>query len=274
MLGIDRSGFYEVRETIAERPGYSVFSVREITLESPGQLYRIALTSVRDSANLRARFENTVLPYAAVRHGQVPLLAEAWFDEDFFSIVLLIPVCTPLGVQGPNPFRGADEATRLFFLRESLDFLACLHDLEITHGHFREDSLGVDRRGILYLHNPGLAERLTAILAEEDAGNLDSGPRLKLSANMKSVDVACWANSVAGLLLGRPLLGYEFDEWDENDLKTAEAAILGDLGRTSPLGQFLLRCMKGRMFDSQAGFLGARDALAELDRIPPLPVPR
>ncbi len=272
MLGIDRTGFYEIRETIADREGYSVFAVREITLESPGQLYRIPLTAVRDIANLKSRFENTVLPYAAVRHGQVPLLAEAWFDEDFFSIVLLIPVCTPLSTKGPNPFRGADEATRLFFLRESLDFLACLHDLEITHGHFREHSLGVDKRGMLYLHNPGLAERLTAILHEEDGEALGSGPRLKLSANMKSFDVACWANTVAGLLLGRQLLAYEFDEWDENDIKSAEAAILGDLGRTSQLGLFLVKCLRGRMFDSHGGFLGARDALAELDRIPPLPV--
>lgn len=272
MLGIDRTGFYDIRETIADREGYSVFAVREITLEAPGQLYRIPLTAVRDIDNLRSRFENTVLPYAAVRHGQVPLLAEAWFDEDFFSVVLLIPICTPLSVKGPNPFRGADEATRLFFLRESLDFLACLHDLEITHGHFREHSLGIDKRGILYLHNPGLAERLTSILAEEDTGTLDSGPRLKLSANMKSVDVACWANSVAALLLGRPLLAYEFDEWDDNDIRNAEAAILGDLGRTSQLGQFLLKCLRGRMFDSNAGFLGARDALKELDRVPPVPV--
>jgi hypothetical protein len=269
MLGIDRSGFYEIAETIADRDGHSVYAVREITLEAPGQLYRIPLTTTGSHEALLARFENIVLPFAHLRHSQVPLLCDAWVSDDFFDMVLLIPVCKPLNIAGPNPFREADEATRMFFLRESLDFLAAMHDQEITHCHFREDCLGIDKRGILYLHNPGIAERLIAVQREED-DDLGSGARLKLSANMKSIDVACWANSVAGLMIGRPVLTYEFDEWDETELRKAEAAIFGDLGKTSALGKFLMQCLRGRMFDS-VGYNSGREALKELDRIPPAP---
>ena len=144
-----------------------------------------------------------------------------------------------------------------------------MHDQEITHCHFREDCLGIDKRGILYLHNPGIAERLIAVQREED-DDLGSSARLKLSANMKSIDVACWANSVAGLMIGRPVLTYEFDEWDETELRKAEAGIFGDLGKTSALGKFLMQCLRGRMFDS-VGYNSGREALKELDRIPPAP---
>jgi hypothetical protein len=262
MLSIARRDSYELGRPLLELPERSAFEATELSLGTP-VVYHIVRIPCELTETLRTRIESALLPFASVCHPRLPLLSDAWIDEAAREVhyVFLGPLCRHLSIESPGIFR--DEALRFTAMEDSLDALAALHDVEIPHGQFRPECLGVSADGYLHLISPGFGHRLVELAREDPERQM--AVALTLSSNTAMRDVAEWANSVVSMMLGRPLLNYDFDEWDDNELQRSAAAMADLFGASGRL-EVMLRCLAGRTVEAR-GFANARLAYEALAKV-------
>lgn len=262
MLSIARRDSYELGRPLLELPERSTLEATELSLGTP-VVYHIVRLPGELTETLRTRIESALLPFAQVRHPRLPLLSDAWIEDAKREVhyVFLGPICQPLSIEAPGPF--ANEAMRFTAMEDSLDALAALHDLEIPHGLFRPECLGVSPDGYLHLVSPGFGHRLVDLAREDPERQM--AVALTLSSNTAMRDVAEWANSVVSMMLGRPLLNYDFDDWDDNELRRAASAMAELFGASGRL-EVMLRCLAGRTVEAK-GFANARQAYDALAKV-------
>lgn len=174
------------------------FAAREKQFGAPVVIHRV------DFAEHGFEPDAVTVPVARwgnLRDARLPLMIDAWTNEDSATWVLVEHAGVPLASSGATELlSGLEGGAARQAVFQSLSALAVLHEPSLSHRSLRADCFSVSPGGVVLLSNWGLDGRLTA-----DADSKADSAAFTLSANYQSHDLASWAFAIGGVLLDRPL---------------------------------------------------------------------